>query len=796
MTRRALIHVGSPKTGTTFLQTVLWRNREILEEAGLRLPGPNLHKTFQAALDVRGTPQRARFPEEIEGAWRRLVDDARDWSGDVLISHELLSGAPQDRAADAVQDLVQEGFEPHVLLTARDLARQLPAEWQERIKHRSHIDFARFMAEIADPESGVYHNLWAAQDYADVVTRWAADLPAGQVHVVTVPPPGAPKPLLWERFAAALAVDPAIVSLDVPRDNTSLGLEQAVLLREVNLRLGERVPMPGVYTDVGKLLLAHRVLGARPGTPLVLGGDDLELARDRSAEIVARLQGRGVTVHGDLDELLVPEDLDRPPTSAAREPVADDVLLEESLGTVADLLTTFAERIESQRVQRAALRDDLLGVRADLRAARRRVAALERELERQPAPLPVRARHAVVRRARGVSGRIEQARRRRRPKISFLVFNGDGIGGVARTVITVANALADRYDVELLSVYRAHGKPTFELDPRVRMRYLVPAHPRKSVYPPRLRELGRRPSELHGRDNYTAVSDAAMRAVFSEMRDGDVVVSTRPSLHQSSVVLAPDKPLIRIGWDHLNFPSRYADGTWTGASIDRVINDLDAYVVLTEADAADYRARHPGARTHVIRNAVPWTPAEERNRDRRKQVVAAGRLTEAKGFERLVAAWALIQADFPDWTCRIYGKGHLEGELRKQVAEAGVAVELPGYTDDMPAALRTSGVFAMSSRVEGFPMSLIEALAEGTPLVSFDCPRGPGEIVVDGSNGLLVPDGDVPGLARALATLMRDDELRDRMGEQALVDARQYDISAIAATWTDLIEGLRKDHRG
>jgi hypothetical protein len=231
------------------------------------------------------------------------------------------------------------------------------------------------MAEIVDPESRVHHSLWGAQDYADIVARWAAGLPASQVHVVTVPQPGAPKSLLWQRFAEVLGVDGTNVSLDVPRDNTSLGLEQAVFLREVNLRLGDRVPMPGPWTDVGKILLAHRVLGARPGTPLVLGGADLELARQRSAEVVAQLRDRGVTVHGDLDELLVPDDLDRPPVSAAREPVADDVLLEEGLEVVADLLDAVAERLESHRVQRAALREDLQRARTELRVTKRRAGA-------------------------------------------------------------------------------------------------------------------------------------------------------------------------------------------------------------------------------------------------------------------------------------------------------------------------------------------------------------------------------------------------------------------------------------
>jgi glycosyltransferase involved in cell wall biosynthesis len=260
--------------------------------------------------------------------------------------------------------------------------------------------------------------------------------------------------------------------------------------------------------------------------------------------------------------------------------------------------------------------------------------------------------------------------------------------------------------------------------------------------------------------------------------------------------LAPDKRLIRIGWDHLNFPTRYGGHGGAGQDIDRAIPGLDAFVVLTEADAADYRNRHPEARLEVIRNAVPWSPATERGPHDEKVVIGAGRLTEVKGYERLVEAWTLLQEEFPDWTCRIYGKGHLAGALGAQIEAAGAAVELPGYTTDMRGALRRSAIFAMSSRVEGFPMSLIEALAEGTPLVSFDCPRGPGEIVVDGSNGFLVPDGDVPGLAKALAALMRDRELRDRMGEQALVDARQYDIGHIADDWVALIEELRGKRRG
>lgn len=790
MSGRAYIHVGSPKTGTTFLQAVLWHNEALLEEAGLRLPGQGLRQHFHAALDVRDTPGRAADAGKVEGAWRRLVTACEGWAGDVVVSHELFASAPGERAEAALADLVDAGFEPHVVLTARDMARQLPAEWQERIKHRSAVEFGRFLDEARDPGSDSGRRLWRAQDYPDILRRWAGGLPRRQVHVVTVPPPGAPRTLLWERFCGVLGLDPEDYSLDAPRDNSSLGVEQTVLLQQLNLRLGERVPLPGPYPDVVKTMLAHGVLGPRPGTPLVLGGDDLDFARRRSEELVGGLRDLGPEVHGDLAELLVPEDPDAPATSTPREPVAQEALLEESLGATADLLAAWAERLETIEARRAQLRDRLQTARTELQQARRRVA----ELEEQLVPWPVRARTAASRRRQDLQ-RVT-GRRRRRPTVHFLVFNADGTGGVARTTLTVANALADHYDVEVLSVFRARGTTTFDLDPRVALRYLVPVNQRRLDFPRELREAASKPSALPSRDKYSAATDAAMREAFNGMRDGDVLISTRPSLHEASLVLTPDKDLVRIGWDHLNFPTRYAGHGWTGAAIDRAVPGLDALVVLTEADAADYRARHPDARLQVIRNAVPWTPETTRRPREEKVVVAAGRLTEVKGFERLVAAWELLAEEFPDWVCRIYGQGPLETALRAQAAEAGVAVELPGYTDDMRGVLSRAAVFAMSSRSEGFPMSLIEALAEGTPLVSFDCPRGPGEIVVDGSNGLLVPDGDVPGLARALATLMRDRALRERMGEQALADSHQYDITQVAGDWSALLGELCGAGRG
>ena len=132
MARRLFLHVGTPKSGTTFLQSVWWANRAPLLDQGLLLPGGGVHEHYWASCAVRGPQQLKNVPaagRRCLGAHSRRV---REFAGDVLISHELFSPAGADRAADALRRLDQVADEVHVVLTARDLLRQIPAEWQQR----------------------------------------------------------------------------------------------------------------------------------------------------------------------------------------------------------------------------------------------------------------------------------------------------------------------------------------------------------------------------------------------------------------------------------------------------------------------------------------------------------------------------------------------------------------------------------------------------------------------------------------------------------------------------------------
>lgn len=372
------------------------------------------------------------------------------------------------------------------------------------------------------------------------------------------------------------------------------------------------------------------------------------------------------------------------------------------------------------------------------------------------------------------------------------MFDAYGHGGVARTVVTLANRLADHHDVRVVSLYRRSAQQRYPLDPRVELDVLVDVH---DGIGPLDRVRQRRPTSLRPvpvENKLNGLTDHVLRKRLGSLEPGSVLVSTRPSLHLAATTwTAPGVTL--VGQDHKNFPTRYSNKRQ--AAVQRAaVPDLDAYVVLTNADAADYRRDLPEmtTRVEVIRNALPWPVPQESASLDSKVVVGAGRLEKEKGFERLIDAFAAIAPDHPDWRLHLHGEGKREPHLRTRVHLLGLddQVLLPGHTEDFQQVLTGASVFAMTSRAEGFPMVLIEAMSAGVPLVAMDCPRGPAEIVDDGKNGFLVDDGDVPGFAHALRTLVEQDDVRRRCGRQAQQDAQRYEPDAITSEWLALLDSL------
>ena len=231
---------------------------------------------------------------------------------------------------------------------------------------------------------------------------------------------------------------------------------------------------------------------------------------------------------------------------------------------------------------------------------------------------------------------------------------------------------------------------------------------------------------------------------------------------------------------------------WRTRADERLMRKFDRFVVLTHEDAEDWAGFD---NLRVIPNAAMrlsdrWSDCSA------KRVIAVGRLDYQKGFDRLIDAWSLVMRKHPelrDWRLDIFGQGEWREMLERKIADAGLganaAVNAP--TSNIAGEYCGSSLLVMSSNYEGFPMVMIEGMGAGLPVVSFDFKCGPGDIIEDGVNGLLVGNGDVEGLAEAMAKVMTDGELRRRMGLEARKVTERFSEEAVMKMWMDLFEGLR-----
>ena len=300
------LHIGEPKTGTTFLQHVMWRNRDELAAQGAVLPGHHPQDHYRASQDLRGIPKLASDPAgSWVGEWEILARQAQQAPRVAVISHELFSAADAQQAQRAVTSL--RPAEVHVVLTVRDMATLLPAEWQETVKHRNTRSWEDWLADVIDSESADPDRrrwwFWRVHDTLAILRLWSAHVPAERVHVIITPPRGSASDVLWQRFASLLGVDPGSVDLARARPNTSLGLAETEFLRRLNQALPDEVP-DWFYMWNVKEAVAHQALAARPpGRRLTLPADRDAWAKEQAEALIAALRGSGYDVIGDLEEL-------------------------------------------------------------------------------------------------------------------------------------------------------------------------------------------------------------------------------------------------------------------------------------------------------------------------------------------------------------------------------------------------------------------------------------------------------------------------------------------------------------
>ena len=298
-------HIGEPKTGTTHFQEIVWRNRPALAAAGVQLAGHSVADQFRAMQDLRGLPPETDDPGgSWVGEWNVLAAQARRARRIALISQESIAAAGADRVEHAVRTL---GPDVHVVLTVRDFAGLLPAEWQETVKHRRTRGWSQWLEDVreSEPSPGTRPawGFWRVHDTVEVLRIWARHVSIDRVHVVTMPHRGSDPDVLWQRLAGLLGVAGLEVDTAV-RTNSSLGLAETEFLRRLNPALAGHVPN-WFYAREVKHALAHGAFATRPSTSRpVLPPAVLDWARSRSAATIEFLRASGVDVVGDLDELI------------------------------------------------------------------------------------------------------------------------------------------------------------------------------------------------------------------------------------------------------------------------------------------------------------------------------------------------------------------------------------------------------------------------------------------------------------------------------------------------------------
>jgi glycosyltransferase involved in cell wall biosynthesis len=378
-------------------------------------------------------------------------------------------------------------------------------------------------------------------------------------------------------------------------------------------------------------------------------------------------------------------------------------------------------------------------------------------------------------------------------RVYMMLVNAYAVDGTIRATLNLANHLASRgYEVVIVSAARDRAKPFFgELSAGVSIVALDDR--REELLPegfhPLRRWMRERPSLLMHPDDIMAGALnmwTDWRLVKTLRRRTGFFITTRPGLNLLSTLLSPPG-LTLVGQEHMHLevhsePLREA--------MKREYRKLSVLSVLTAADRRSYK-EHLDWKVPVVRipNAVR-DPGEARADLSAKTVLAAGRLTRQKGYDRLIKAWEIIAPKHPDWKLRICGVGPKRRHLLWMIRSRGLqgSIEIERAAKDIDAEMANASIFALSSRWEGLPLVMLEAMSVGMAVVSFDCPTGPRELITDHENGLLIRPRTIDNLAAGLDEMMSDEDLRRRCGAGAVETASGYSMELLGPRWETALE--------
>jgi glycosyltransferase involved in cell wall biosynthesis len=375
--------------------------------------------------------------------------------------------------------------------------------------------------------------------------------------------------------------------------------------------------------------------------------------------------------------------------------------------------------------------------------------------------------------------------------IAYCIPSLDHSGGMERVLTIKANYLADRlgYDISIIITDDKDTKPYFPLSEKIRVIQLdvnidnLWQHPiwkRLYLYKKKMRLYKKRLIKCLNNLQPDITISLLRREInfLCDIQDGSVKVGEihfgRYKYREANFSFLP------------GFVNQWITNRWM-AQLDKKVQQLDKFVVLTHEDATYWKKL---SNLTVIPNPITIEQGIYSDCTSR-QVIAVGRYTYQKGFDLLIPAWKIVNENHPNWTLNIYGGGNRE-DLQPMVDRLGLTntLKLNGPVSQIREKYQQSSIFVLSSRFEGLPLVLMEAMSCGLPPVSFTCPCGPKDIIHDGEDGILCENGNIESLAAGICQLIEDEQLRKEMGRKATQNIQKFTIDRIMQQWDQLFQNL------
>lgn len=365
-----------------------------------------------------------------------------------------------------------------------------------------------------------------------------------------------------------------------------------------------------------------------------------------------------------------------------------------------------------------------------------------------------------------------------------------GYGGIEKCISTLANTLCKNYQVNVISTYKLYEKPSFPIDDRVKITYLIPdLSPSKNEFIDSVKHLKFIKGFKLGITNLKVLYLKKKKMIEAIKNcDSDVIISTR-DIHNDWLGKYGNPNILKIGWEHNhhNNDKKYIN------KIIKSVSKLD-YFVLVSKELEEFYRQKVKCKTVYIPNTLDYYPKKVSDLEE-KRIISVGRLSEEKGYLDLIDVFSLVHQVYPDWKLDIIGDGNQKENIQKKIEEYGLKdfIILHGFQNKeyINQLLQKSSVYVMCSYTESFGIVLLEAFSFGIPCVAFDSARGATEIISNNWDGYLIQDRNKEIMAKKVCELISNPNRRIIMGANGIKKANQYSMDEIRKYWLHIIETVK-----